>query len=192
MLEILHNKPLILTVDNFLCSNTCSTFLEHNWNWKRSGGYDHATQSSKETPERTSSTTFISLKDPKLPQTIKELNKKVSEFFKIEYSRLESPQLQRYESGQEYVPHWDYFFNGAHTNNNRVSTVIIYLNEDFTGGTTSFLKLNKSVKPKQGRALYFEYDYTSSLNSLTMHSGDTVIEGTKYIITIWIRKSNWP
>jgi prolyl 4-hydroxylase len=192
MFEILNNKPLLLTIDNFLKASECEEIINYSWPWKRSGGYDHSTHASKETPERTSSTVFINSKDPTIPKVLKNINSKISEFFKIDYSKLEPPQLQRYEPGQLYIPHWDYFFHGPHINNNRVCTTIIYLNDNFTGGTTTFPKLNKVIQPKQGKILYFEYDYIQEQNVLTMHSGDKVLNGSKYIVTTWIRKTKWP
>ena len=175
MFEILNNKPLLLTIDNFLKASECEEIINYSWPWKRSGGYDHSTHASKETPERTSSTVFINSKDPTIPKVLKNINSKISEFFKIDYSKLEPPQLQRYEPGQLYIPHWDYFFHGPHINNNRVCTTIIYLNDNFEGGHTIFYDDNwnktMDIKPEKGKALLFDIDL--------WHRGDMLISGTK-------------
>lgn len=60
-----------------------------------------------------------------------------------------------------------------------VYTVIIYLNDDYEGGKTSFLSsgdghILSTVAPKQGSALIFNHD--------TLHEGMQVATGTKYIV----------
>lgn len=187
----INTNPLIFTLDNYLTIEQCNEILRYNWKWENSTGYDHKTHSSKPTSSRTSSTAHVNYKELDTPQTIKDLNTNLSQILNIEKNRLEKPQLQKYDSLQHYAAHWDYFFTGPHLNNNRTGTVIIYLNDNFIGGTTSFPNLNQAVRPKQGMLLYFEYTYDDETNILTMHSGDPVIQGTKYIINVWIRKNKW-
>lgn len=62
-------------------------------------------------------------------------------------------------------------------------TFLVYLNEDFEGGTTSFYTRDGrhntlTVKPEQGSALCFFHGY-HPLSPL--HQGDLVTEGTKYV-----------
>ena len=48
----------------------------------------------------------------------------------------------------------------------------MYLNDVEEGGETYFPKLNLSVHPRKGMAVYFEYFYQDqSLNELTLHGG---------------------
>jgi len=48
----------------------------------------------------------------------------------------------------------------------------LYLNNVDEGGETYFPKLNLSVYPKKGMAVYFEYFYNDSmLNELTLNGG---------------------
>ena len=49
---------------------------------------------------------------------------------------------------------------------------MIYLNDDFTGGETTFDDV--SIQPKTGTALCFIHEQK--------HEGTPVIEGTKYVI----------
>ena len=188
---IIHYKPLIKLIDNFYSSQECDNILQFDWQWERSGGWNHELGATKVTDERTSSTVFVKLSDCSIPQEIKNLNYKLSNFLDIDILRLEEPQLTKYNPNEKYVPHWDYFSSGKQAINNRVATAIIYLNDNFLGGNTTFTLLNKSIMPKSGRLLYFEYDYTTEINSLTKHSGDIIFSGTKQIATVWIRKNNY-
>ena len=57
-----------------------------------------------------------------------------------------------------------------------VLSVIIYLNDDFEGGSTIFLEDKVKVNPKKGSVLIFPCDYR------TIHKGTKVKSGTKKII----------
>lgn len=48
------------------------------------------------------------------------------------------PQVLRYENGQQYEPHWDYFFDTSNIKNggNRWATVLMYLTDVEEGGET--------------------------------------------------------
>jgi prolyl 4-hydroxylase len=111
----------------------------------------------------------------------------------IDYNCLEDIQLTKYQKNEYYKEHWD-FFNVPPINNetnDRVATFIMYLNDDFEGGTTYFPDLDLRVIPKAGSAIYFQYNYKGFLKNLkTKHIGETVTAGTKYIATIWIRNED--
>ena len=81
--------------------------------------------------------------------------------------------------------HHDFFRD--EDKNPRIATAITYLNEDFEGGETSFPLLNITIKPEKGSVLYFEYN--NEYKDMTLHSGDKVKSGTKYIATSWIREN---
>ncbi|KAL5486910.1 hypothetical protein EMCRGX_G019450 [Ephydatia muelleri] len=93
-------------------------------------------------------------------------------------SRLnECCKFGKYKCGAHFSPHLD----GPWVPNEEESsifTVVIYLNSDFEGGATSFLsegeKVICSVMPRAGTAVFFNHD--------TLHEGQPVTQGTKYII----------
>ena len=70
-------------------------------------------------------------------------------------------------NGSGYKAHYDYFAEHSRSAaNNRIS--VMYLNDVEEGGETFFPKLNLSVHPRKGMAVYFEYFYQDqSLNELT-------------------------
>jgi prolyl 4-hydroxylase len=77
----------------------------------------------------------------------------------------------RYEPGQYFAPHGD----GAYYRNNdewSLLTLIVYLNEGFTGGETNFLGLKQCIVPKTGMALFFQHPL--------LHEGAEVKTGIKY------------
>ena len=79
----------------------------------------------------------------------------------------------RYEAGQRFAPHFDGAFR---RNEHEVSllTLIIYLNEGFAGGSTSFLDYRVETTPRAGRALLFQHRL--------WHEGSEVTSGVKYVL----------
>ena len=90
---------------------------------------------------------------------------------------FENVQLIRYKPGGFYHAHKDNF--GKTLENHREVTILVYLNEDFTGGETSFPKLEWAFKPQTGYVLLFPARY--------QHKAEAVIEGTKYVLAAWYR-----
>lgn len=105
-------------------------------------------------------------------------------------------QAQRYEVGQEFKPHHDYFEPGTPSFDNfcsekgqRTWTFMIYLNNVEKGGATVFPALNKTFKPNLGMALIWNNLLPDGrVNATTFHGGAPVKAGTKYIITKWFRE----
>ena len=79
----------------------------------------------------------------------------------------------RYAPGQRFAPHYD----GAFIRNHRersLLTLMVYLNEGFTGGATAFHDFGVHVAPRTGTALIFQHRL--------LHEGCAVIAGTKYVL----------
>jgi hypothetical protein len=62
-------------------------------------------------------------------------------------------------------------------------TIIIYLNDNFTGGETDFPKNNIKVIPKVGKALLFEHGI--------LHQANQVLEGVKYLLRLNVALNNY-
>lgn len=73
---------------------------------------------------------------------------------------------------------------------NRVATMIIYTRAPDVGGHTNFGRANVHIKPRVGDAIFFSYmdpETRRNDNGLTEHSACPVYEGTKNIVTHWMR-----
>lgn len=195
--QVVHDRPRVEYWSNFLERDQIDSIVQYqSREFKRSFGYVTAEQKSKEVSARTSSTSFD--RGGSL-NPIKELiyhKLKPVTLPKLELDHMEPLQVTRYEAGQFYQQHVD-FFNGErnpnHILNDRIATVVIYLNDDFTGGCTTFPLLNLHSFARCGSAVYFQYDYDDiKVRKLTEHIGTPPLSGVKYIITSWIRASRWP
>jgi prolyl 4-hydroxylase len=186
-------SPTVVLFDNFLTEDQISKVGVESLAFDRSKGFSFADKSSKLTDSRTSST-YHEYR-PEMDFIYKLALDSLRDYFPdLNREHMESIQITRYENDQSYVPHWDYFNVPGYTNtvsNDRRGTLIIYLNDNFGGGTTYFPRLGLHIHPRAGSAAFFRYDYSPTENEETLHSGEPVSNGTKYIMTIWIRNEKY-
>jgi prolyl 4-hydroxylase len=109
---------------------------------------------------------------------------------------FEDIQVVRYDEKGKYDPHFDGTECGDDIGvkcfvNQRIATVLIYLNDDFEGGETRFPNLGISIKPQKGKAVFFWVSDRKNrwVYEETLHGGDPVLKGQKWIATQWIRSA---
>lgn len=108
-------------------------------------------------------------------------------------------QGQRYEVGQEFKAHTDYFAPGGRDferycshSGNRTWTFMIYLNDVEAGGATRFKLTGKTFQPEAGKLLCWNNRLADGgVNHATLHHGMKVRKGVKYVITKWYRENEW-
>lgn len=74
--------------------------------------------------------------------------------------------------------------------------MIIYLQEPDEGGETTFPRAGLSISPEVGDAiLFYNVIPNGKLDVMSLHAGDPVISGEKWVITKWLRakpfENNW-
>ena len=77
-----------------------------------------------------------------------------------------------------------------HKRGTRMATMVMYCKLPERGGHTNFLNANVHIKPTKNAAVFFSYiDPKTNLTDLkfTEHSGCPVWEGSKKIVTQWVR-----
>lgn len=95
-------------------------------------------------------------------------------------------QVLRYRPGQEYRPHLDAIPGWT---NQRVLTVLVWLNEDYDGGETWFPRADLHVRGRAGDALIFRNVRDDGrADPLAIHAGLPVTRGEKLIASRWIRE----
>lgn len=96
-------------------------------------------------------------------------------------------RLSKYNATDRFQRHVDTYFErslGGGTLEKSMFTVNIYLNDDFTGGTTRFYcdhdrdVIEAAVVPETGLCLLFRQPPTACL----LHDGEEVSSGVKYLI----------
>ena len=150
--------------------------------------------SSDTSDARTSTGTFLKVRNDAIVRGIED---RIAQWTMLPPQYGESFYLLKYEIGQQYTPHHDYFEGEATPfigeAGNRVATVLMYLNVPEEGGETVFPEVGLSISPKRGDAVLF-YDYTpeGKPDPKSLHGGNPVKKGVKYCCTKWIRMRNYP
>jgi len=124
-------------------------------------------------------------------------------------SYFEAPTVISYEEGQVLAPHYDANRSADVEDANRggqtLSTLLVYLNDVSTGGTTRFGKLpaadykqqvkgerNLEIIPKKGDALlFFPADADGNFDEMTEHEGCPAVD-EKWIARIWRHTNRVP
>lgn len=144
---------------------------------------------------RTSETCDLKRED----EPVQRLEDMLTEFTGIDPAYGEQLQGQRYEVGQEFKQHTDWFnpegadwekFCGV--SGQRTWTFMIYLNDVEAGGATRFKTVGKKVTPERGKLLGWNNRHPDgSGNVNTLHHAMKVRKGVKYVITKWYREKPW-
>jgi prolyl 4-hydroxylase len=177
-----YEAPLVVVLGNVLSDEECDELINHSKDQLQRSkiGEDRAVNQI-----RTSSGVFC-----EDSETITRIEKRFSQIMNIPIEHGDGLQVLQYTAGQEYQPHYDFFAETSRASaNNRISTLVMYLNDVEEGGETAFPMLNMSVFPNKGMAVYFEYFYSNhELNDFTLHAGTPVIKGEKWVATMWMRR----
>jgi prolyl 4-hydroxylase len=144
---------------------------------------------------RTSSSCDV---DHKIP-FIARINERISGLLGIQPEHGEAMQGQRYDVGQQFKPHHDYFYYGEpyweamdRVGGQRTWTAMIFLNQPAAGGQTFFEHAGVRVTPRTGNLLTWNnMNSEGEPNTFSLHQGTPVIEGLKYVITKWYRERPW-
>lgn len=184
-----YEKPVEI-LDNFLDPSACSYLISKYGSLCQKSTTITANGINTNDPARTSYTYYL----PDNDAIIKQLKAAAASYVSSPIENVEGLQLVRYEKGQQFTPHFDYFT--FPTKSQRIHTLLVYLNdiELKDGGATLFITQKLRVYPKTGRAIYFrDASDTGIVDPRSLHSGEPILGDTiKYAINIWIRNTKWP
>ena len=163
------DRPRAFLYHGFLSDEECDHMVAMSTaGLHKSGVVDAETGGSLISDIRTSSGAFVGRR---ADATIAAIEARIAIWSQIPEDHGEAMQVLRYELGQEYRAHYDYFFHKGGEANNRVATVLLYLSDVEEGGETVFPntalppgregdwspcgKQGIAVKAKKGNALLF-------------------------------------
>lgn len=130
---------------------------------------------------------------------IRKLQRRINELLGLDHASGETIQGQRYTAGQEFKPHVDWFHPESAMwdeeqarGGQRAFTAMAFLNRVEAGGETDFPLLDIAIEPRPGTLLIWNnMDEDGLPNRWTLHSGNRVTRGVKYVITKWYRCRRW-
>lgn len=132
-------------------------------------------------------------------ERVRAIDLRICDLMGLEERRGETLQGQRYEPGQYFRTHHDWFHTDqaywseqTTTGGQRTWTAMIYLNRADSGGETAFDAAGLVVPTRPGLLLMWDnMDPNGAPNIYAAHEGRAVTGGTKYIVTKWFREENW-
>jgi prolyl 4-hydroxylase len=138
-------------------------------------------------PVRTSDGSTLNwlVEDP----AVHALNRRLAAASATSAAQGEAGQVLRYGPGQQYRPHLDYL---RATDNQRILTALVWLNEGYEGGETHFIETGLKIKGRKGDAIVFRNALPNGDPDLmSEHAGLPVTRGTKLLYSRWIRERRW-
>jgi len=192
----LSDNSLYFEYENFITDDDCDMLINMSKdNLKPSLVYSASTDSNDNNTRKSDQ---MWLK-PNANDLTKKISNIVSTMSGMPLENLEDIQVVRYEEGGFFNPHYDACdgdiefckrMDGA--SGARYMTFLIYLNDNFEGGETVFPKLSKNIIPKKGKVLiFYNIDSDGILIKDSLHGGNPVKEGIKWICNVWVRQKKF-
>lgn len=189
-----HARPTLALLGGVLSAAECEALIAFaKPRLRPSTVVDPTTGADRVEAHRTSFGMFFRLNETEF---IARLDRRLSELMNLPIESGEGLQVVYYPPGAHSAPHFDFLVPSNEANRasiarsgQRVSTLVVYLNDVEAGGETVFPHLGWSVTPKLGNGLYFEYvDARGELDESSLHAGNAVHGGEKWVVTKWMRE----
>lgn len=201
MVQVLFSQPdpNIIVLDSFLSDAECDALIAASIPKMQRSAVVHNTSGAHYIdPVRTSTGTYFQRGENELIRTIEA---RIAAVMNLPVENGEGIQVLHYDVSQEYKPHYDYFppessgsrvHTKAENGGQRVATLVMYLNTVAAGGETLFPTVGCKVAAVKGNACLFSYMFPDgSLDKRSLHSGNPVLQGEKWIATKWMRQARY-
>lgn len=190
----LSEKFPIYELSNFLEPSECEWIIEHaKTKTQRSTTVidDQLVYSAG----RTSQTAFLT-KDGTLSteEILKKVQLKAAALSWFPISYIEAINATYYQAKEFFGPHHDSFEDAKGQKGpagDRLLTYFVYLNTvpEGKGGRTIFPDLDLKIQPEQGKCIFWPNTNGTQFFKETLHEGETLEEGEKWGLNIWIREN---
>jgi len=179
----------VLEIDNVLSENECDALIDY---CKANTMTQSEVVSEKgnliEDEHRKSKTMWI---DDTEHHVAMKMAHKSSILTKYSRDYQEKLQVVCYEPEGKFDAHYDNDYNTEVAT--RCCTLLVYLNDDYEGGETEFVKIGVTIRPKKGKGiLFWSLDDNHKIIENSMHRGNTVKHGNKWICTKWTHMKPYP
>jgi len=181
------------TITNILTPEECSQIIEFSTpRFRRSS----VVGSTAPDDVRTSDTAWV----PRDHPLARKLIERACHLTGKDPDHCEDLQVVRYRPGTYYRPHHDACCDDARgceafekMGGQRIGTLFVYLNSDFTEGETHFPKLERQFRGTPGMGVFFRPLDTEfkKCHPLALHGGKPPGSGTKYGCNVWVRENKF-
>ena len=181
-MELVLKTHWLYVLDNVLTDEECDELIkESETSMEKSGTVGEKIDGYKHNKELNS---------------IKEMNLITQTLTETKLNQHEDVCIVRYEQGQEYKAHHDYFCKKTMSEEwerggDRIFSLLFFLNDDIEGGGTIFTNFNLEIRPKKGRLILWRNYLNGEQNKDSKHAGMPVVSGVKYVAVKWIREKKF-
>jgi prolyl 4-hydroxylase len=155
--------------------------------------FDKKTGEQTHNPARDNS--FFTLRLGEMNVVTEVIRNRISAATRLPVPVFEPAQLLHYSVGQRFNEHYDFLdpANPAYREDlanfgQRIATFLIYLNEGYEGGETSFPKIGLTYRASTGDGLFFaNVQRDGSPHFDALHAGLPPTSGEKWVLSQWIR-----
>ncbi|KAL3152904.1 hypothetical protein ABBQ38_012210 [Trebouxia sp. C0009 RCD-2024] len=204
-------EPPVLTIHSFMTADECQQLAQAAqatglMQQSKIGEGNVQSSAASVNVRRTSSTVLLDPtvveQHPHLQPMVVQLQSKAQRLLEIDTGAwtapgqlpppgqfcFESLQVACYQPGQHFLQHEDAFPPNFVKQNRfqRQATLLVYLNDVPTGGTTHFNRLDVSIQPECGKALLFFPAFADGTpDPRTVHTAQSP-DSTKWVTQVWI------
>jgi len=184
----------ILEIFNVLTPEECKTLIEitknHGLEESEVLSYDNKKDTKIDNTYRKSKQAWLSDNYNPILMKLAKYSEKITG---ITMDNQEDTQVVVYQVGGQFKEHYDSCLHEADYCNKinrnageRRATLIVYLNDNFTGGETEFVELNLKIKPETGKGvLFWSTNEKEELLPKSKHKAHILQSGEKWIATKW-------
>jgi len=193
--RLVRESPRIQTIEKFAPPAACDWLMaQAKGRLSRATIYDRVSGGTAEDERRTNSQCDLDIENCGVLTFV--LRGRIAAVTGGQDAAMEVPKVLHYEPGQTFARHFDYlnpeepaYAREIAERGQRTDTVLVYLNDDFSGGETRFPLIDFSYSGAQGDALLFRnVDATGAPDGNTMHTGLPPTTGEKWVFSQWIRE----
>jgi prolyl 4-hydroxylase len=187
--HMLSRDPLVLSLNSIATPGQCRWLIELAR--PRLERALLATNPPRPDPARTNQS--ASFRIAHLDLVVEAIRTRIANAISVSTSALEVSQVLHYNPGDQFALHCDFLDPAMKRDQiaaagQRKTTVIVYLNDDFEGGETSFPDLAIMHRGEVGDALAFmNLDRTGQPDLRTKHAGLPPTSGEKWVFSQWVR-----
>jgi hypothetical protein len=182
-------SPLVLAIQGFASARECEWLIQKAApHLERAKVYNNPTGID---PGRTNQFALFDFAHSDV--VVQMIRTRIANEIRAPLPCLEVPQVLRYGVGEEFTLHCDFLDPRQLAGEiarlgQRPATFLIYLNDDFEGGQTSFPALGIEHRGKAGDALIFgNLDARGNPDERSRHAGCPPTRGEKWVFSQWVR-----
>jgi prolyl 4-hydroxylase len=197
-MEMISSDPKIILLHDFLSPEECDAMIRMGETHGFARSTVQGASKNEVSTDRTSHTINLRRHQDALVSVIEQ---RATLFCPFGVENVENLQIVRYQPGQQYKHHYDFFVPGAKgtelalkRGGQRHVTFFVYLNDldvDESGGYTDFPRVGVKVKPRKGTATLWYNVKNGKEDFRTFHAGMPPLKSTKYGMNIWVRENSF-